>query len=124
MQSAVRNPAAIAGRTVWLRVGALIDGSGTTPLRDAHVVYSKAGILHAGADTPPPELVKIGLTASKPDAELPDYTLLPGLVDAHTHMFLEGGELDLDKRAAFLKQSPEELLGQAGNASKRSCAWA
>ena len=28
-------------------------------------------------------------------------------------MFLEGGELDLDKRAAFLKQSPEELLEQA-----------
>ena len=119
MQSAVQIPAAIVGRTVWLRVGAIIDGSGATPLRDAHVVYSKAGILHAGADTPPPELVKIGLTASKPDAELPDYTLLPGLVDAHTHMFLEGGELDLDKRAAFLKQSPEELLEQARKRLKK-----
>jgi imidazolonepropionase-like amidohydrolase len=36
--------------------------------------------------------------------------LLPGLIDAHAHFFLEGGELDLDKRAAYLKQSPEELL--------------
>ena len=61
MQDAVQIPAATAGRTVWLRVGAMIDGSGATPLRDAHVVYSKAGILYAGADTPPPELVKIGL---------------------------------------------------------------
>jgi len=115
MQDAVQIPAAIAGRRVWLRVGAMIDGSssvgsGAAPLRDAHVVYSQAGILYAGAGTPPAELVKNGQTTTTPDAELPDYTLLPGLIDAHTHMFLEGGELDLDKRAAFLKQSPEELL--------------
>jgi imidazolonepropionase-like amidohydrolase len=35
------------------------------------------------------------------------------LTDAHTHFFLEGGELDPDKRSAFLKQSPTELLDQA-----------
>ena len=110
MQSSVQIPAAIAGRRVWLRLGTMIDGSGAAPQRDAHVVYSKAGILYAGADTPPAEMVKSGRTATTPDAELPDYTLLPGLIDAHTHIFLEGGELDLDKRAAFLKQSPEELL--------------
>ena len=100
---------------MWLRVGALINGSGSgaSPLRDAHVVYSEAGILYAGADTPPAELVKNGRAQATPDAELPDYTLLPGLIDAHTHMFLEGGELDFDKRAAFLKQSPDELLEQA-----------
>ncbi len=28
-------------------------------------------------------------------------------------MFLEGGELDLEKRTAFLKQSREELIEQA-----------
>ncbi len=113
MQDAVQIPAATAGRRVWLRVGAMMDGSGAAPQRDAHIVYSNAGILYAGADTPPAELVKNGQTATAPDAELPDYTLLPGLIDAHTHMFLEGGELDLDKRAAFLKQSPEELLALA-----------
>ncbi len=43
---------------------------------------------------------------SEPDRDLPDYTLLPGLTDAHTHLFLEGGELDPDKRAAYLKQTP------------------
>jgi imidazolonepropionase-like amidohydrolase len=110
MRGAAQIPAAIAGRRVWLRVGAMIDGSGAAPQRDAHVVYSQAGILYAGADTPPAELVKNGQTSSTPDAELPDYTLLPGLIDAHTHIFLEGGELDLDKRAAFLKQPPEELV--------------
>ena len=87
MQSAVQIPAAIAGRTVWLRVGALIDGSGATPLRNAHVVYSKAGILYAGADTPPAELVKNGQTATAPDAELPDYTLAPRTNRrAHAHV--------------------------------------
>ena len=113
MESAAQIPAATAGRTLWLRVGALIDGSGSAPLRDAHIVYGKAGILYASADTPPAELVKNGRTATVPDAELPEYTLLPGLIDAHTHMFLEGGELDLEKRAAFLKQSPDDLLALA-----------
>ncbi len=110
MERAAQIPAATAGRKVWLRVGTFIDGSGSAPLRDTHIVYGKAGILYAGADTPPAELVKNGRTATAPDAELPEYTLLPGLIDAHTHMFLEGGELDLEKRTAFLKQSPEELL--------------
>ena len=113
MQDAAQIPAATAGRTVWLRVGTLVDGTGSAPNRDVHVVYSKTRILYAGADTPPAELVKHGQAQTTPDVELPDYTLLPGLIDAHTHMFLEGGELDLDKRAAFLKQSPEELLEQA-----------
>ncbi|MGD0481753.1 MAG: amidohydrolase family protein [Terracidiphilus sp.] len=115
MREDAQIPAATAGRRMWLRVGALINGSGSgaSPLRDAHVVYSEAGILYAGADTPPAELVKNGRAQATPDAELPDYTLLPGLIDAHTHMFLEGGELDFDKRAAFLKQSPDELLEQA-----------
>ena len=124
MQDVAQIPAATAGRRVWLRVGTLIDGSGTAPLRDAHVVYSQAGILYAGADTPPAELAKNGQAATAPDAELPDYTLLPGLIDAHTHMFLEGGELDLDKRAAFLKQSPEELLERArGRLEKIVAHW-
>jgi imidazolonepropionase-like amidohydrolase len=45
-----------------------------------------------------------------PDCALDDFTLLPGLTDAHTHLFLEGGELDLEKRAAYLNQSSDELL--------------
>jgi imidazolonepropionase-like amidohydrolase len=35
------------------------------------------------------------------------------LTDAHTHFFLEGGELDPDKRSEFLKQTPQELLDHA-----------
>jgi len=32
------------------------------------------------------------------------------LIDAHAHFFLEGGELDPEKRSAYLKKEPPELL--------------
>lgn len=113
-QSTVRIPAATTGRIVWLQVGWLLDGSGASPLRNAHVVYSRSAILYAGAQAPPARLVKNGRGISTaPDANLAGYTLLPGLIDAHTHIFLEGGELEHDRRSAFLKQSPAELLNLA-----------
>ncbi|HWA87947.1 MAG TPA: amidohydrolase family protein [Opitutus sp.] len=106
-------PLAARGRSIWLRVGTLLDGTGTAPLRDAHVVYDSAAIRFVGVDgrTPPRELVRDGQVA--PDLDAPDATLLPGLIEAHAHLFLEGGELDADKRAAYLKQSPEQLLAAA-----------
>lgn len=36
--------------------------------------------------------------------------LMPGMVEAHCHLFLDGGELDLSKRAAYLKFSREAML--------------
>lgn len=104
-------PAAIDDRRIWLRVGTLLDGASTAPLRNAHVVYDKEQILFAGQDSPPRHLLNDG--QNQPDADLPDLTLLPGLIEAHAHLFLEGGELDSEKRAAYLKQTPEQLLSQA-----------
>ncbi len=106
-------PSATHDHPVWLHVGALLDGTSATPAKDAHVVYDAAGIRFVGRDgkTPPAEVVRPGQT--KPDVVAPDATLLPGLIEAHAHLFLEGGELDLEKRAAYLKQSPAELLAAA-----------
>ncbi len=104
-------------RRVWLRVGTLLDGVSTVPLRNANIVYDRKSILFADEDLPPRELLNAGHT--EPDHELPQYTLLPGLTDAHTHFFLEGGELDADKRSAFLKQGPDELLGHAKQRMER-----
>jgi imidazolonepropionase-like amidohydrolase len=103
-------PAAAANRHVWLHVGTLLDGASTSPARDAHVVYDTDSVLFVGVDgrTPPRELVGDG--QSSPDVSLPEATLLPGLIEAHAHFFLEGGELNADKRAAYLQQSPERLL--------------
>jgi imidazolonepropionase-like amidohydrolase len=108
MNSPVSIPHATGRRRVWLRVGTLLDGGDTPPLHDAHVVYNSGGILFAGADSPPRHFLDD--TQKQPDCDLPDFTLLPGLIDAHTHFFLEGGELDPQKRTAHLEQPPEKLL--------------
>ena len=104
-------PTATREHPVWLRVGTLLDGASATPLTNAHVVYDDRQIRFAGADSPPRDLLRSGQNA--PDLDLPSFTLLPGLIEAHAHFFLEGGELDLYKRAAYLEQSPEQLLALA-----------
>ncbi|MFP5229575.1 MAG: amidohydrolase family protein [Acidobacteriota bacterium] len=100
-------PTATGARRVWLRVGTMLDGVSTAPRRDVHLVYDKDRIHFVGEESPVREMVP-GQQA--PDADLPEATLLPGLIDAHTHLFLEGGELDPAKRSAYLKQAPEQLL--------------
>ena len=94
-----------------MRVGTLLDGTSTQPLQNAHIVYDSQQILYVGEAAPPRESLSPDQQA--PDSDLAEYTLLPGLVDAHTHLFLEGGELDLNKRAAYLDQPPDELLRHA-----------
>ncbi len=103
-------PGATPGRNIWLRVGQLLDGTSTRPIHDAHVVYSSSEILFTGAvgKVPPADLLCPG--QREPDAILQEVTLLPGLIEAHAHLFLEGGELNLQKRATYLKQTPEQLL--------------
>jgi imidazolonepropionase-like amidohydrolase len=101
-------PSATGGRKIWLCVGTLLDGVSPKPRRNAHVVYDKGQILFVGENSPPAEALNAG--RREPDLNLPDYTLLPGLIEAHAHFFLEGGELNPDRRAAYLKQTPEELL--------------
>jgi imidazolonepropionase-like amidohydrolase len=106
-------PLASNGRSIWLRVGTLVDGFSTTPLRNAHIVYNATSIRYVGdADaSPPADLLNSG--QAQPDLELPDYTLLPGLIEAHAHLFLEGGELDFERRQAYLQQTPKDLLRAA-----------
>jgi imidazolonepropionase-like amidohydrolase len=104
-------PPATDQRRVWLRVGTLLDGVSSTARRGVHVVYDRKSILFADEELPPRDLVNAG--QKEPDCNLSGFTLLPGLIDAHTHFFLEGGQLDPDQRAAWLKQSPAELLDRA-----------
>lgn len=113
MESTPPIPRVTGNQCVWLRVGTLIDGTSSTPARDAHVVYDAAGIRFVGHDgrTPPRELLRDEQT--RPDVHAPDATLLPGLIEAHAHLFLEGGELDAGKRADYLKLTPPELLVRA-----------
>ena len=72
----------------------MLDGTSTAPARDAHLVYDATGIRYVGRDgrSPPPELLRDAQRG--PDGDFPDHTLLPGLIEAHAHLFLDGGELD------------------------------
>ncbi|MGH7994881.1 MAG: amidohydrolase family protein [Opitutaceae bacterium] len=116
-------PPATAGQPVWLHVGTLADGAASQPLRDAHIVYDAAGIrfVGSGGRKPPPDRLRPGQT--EPDVVAPDHTLLPGLTEAHAHLFLEGAELDAAKREAHLKLSPAELLEQAKGRLAEIVRW-
>ena len=48
--------------------------------------------------------------------------VMPGLVEAHAHMFLDGGELDFDKRNAYFNASKEEMLNVARENVARNAA--
>ncbi|MBT8044172.1 MAG: hypothetical protein KJO79_04405, partial [Verrucomicrobiae bacterium] len=96
--------------TRWLEVGTLLDGKCETAITNGHVVYNAESILHAGANAPAPALVN---GRCEPDLTLPNHTLLPGLIEAHSHLFLRGGELNTKKRREYISQPPEELLTQA-----------
>ncbi len=109
-QTKVSIPRATSTRRVWLRVGTLFDGETGQPLSNAHVVYDASSIVYVADEKNSPPSTIINPDQSEPDVDLPEFTLLPGLIEAHAHMFLEGGELNYKKRADNLKKPHAELL--------------
>ncbi len=75
--------AAAEPATTVVRAAALIDGTGAAPRRDVQVLVRANRILavESSAKAPPPgaQLIDLGTR-----------TLLPGLIDCHTHIFLQG----------------------------------
>ncbi|HEV2293211.1 MAG TPA: amidohydrolase family protein [Tepidisphaeraceae bacterium] len=98
-------------RPVWLRVGQLIDGVSDAPLRNADVVFDAMSVQFVGRD-PGREILQDGQRT--PDATLPDITLLPCLIEAHAHLFLDGAPVCFADRERYLKEStPDEMLRRA-----------
>ena len=89
----------------WLRVARMLDSRQHRMIGNAHLVYGSNKILHAGAPPPPG-----ALTAGLDCVELPGFTALPGLIDGHTHVALEGAELDAARRATYQQQDSATLL--------------
>src|SRR5690348_4008458 len=112
-QREITIPSAVDGRKIWLRVGTLLDGITSRPLQNANVVYDAKGILFVGATANSPAPHLLNPDQREPDVDLPEFTLMPGLIEAHAHLFLEGGELNLEKRNAYLKHDPHTLLKSA-----------
>ncbi len=69
-------------KTVIVRAGTLIDGTGTQPKRNQTIVIRGNHIVSVGENaSAPPDAQVIDLSSA---------TVLPGLIDTHTHIFLQG----------------------------------
>ncbi|MEI8342393.1 MAG: amidohydrolase family protein, partial [Verrucomicrobiota bacterium] len=94
----------------WIVVGRMLDAKRRRILKNAHLVYDQDRILHAGEESPDLS----ALNGRKvPDMELPEHTAMPGLIEGHSHTFLEGAELAAEKRSEYQKQDPDLLYEKA-----------
>jgi imidazolonepropionase-like amidohydrolase len=98
-------------RPVWLRVGQVIDGTSDAPLRNADVVFDAMAVRFVGRE-PGRAHLRDGQRA--PDAILPNAALLPCLIEAHAHLFLDGAPVCFADRERHLKESTaDEMLARA-----------
>lgn len=73
-----------AAPVIVVRARALIDGTSAQPQRDPEILIRGSRIV---------EVYKVGAHAPPPGAQVIDLgaaTVLPGLIDCHTHIFLQG----------------------------------
>ncbi len=94
----------------WIVVGQLLDAKNRRVLQHAHLIYDQNQIRYVGTAAPEAAILKDQKT---PDLILPHHTALPGLIEGHSHTFLEGAELAAEKRADYQKQDPQTLYQRA-----------
>ena len=105
---AQEKPAA-APRKVAIRAGCLIDGKSETPIANALILVEGDKIVSVTPGGTPPAGAEI--------IDLSKATVLPGFVDAHTHVLLQGDITQEDYDAQLLKQSiPYRAILAARNA--------
>ena len=105
---AQEKPAAVPKR-IAIRAGRLIDGKSDTVVANALILIEGEKIVSVTpGGTPPAGLELIDLSRA---------TVLPGLVDAHTHVLLQGDVTEEDYDKQLLKQSiPYRAILAARNA--------
>ena len=104
-----------SGPSTWLRCGALWDGrGGTTPGPMLVEVRGEriAAIRPASGAAPAGTVIDLG-----------SLTCLPGLIDTHTHVLLQGDITSADYDEQLLKQSPEYRTILATVNARRVLSW-
>jgi imidazolonepropionase-like amidohydrolase len=89
-------------RADCVRVGQLINGLSDWPLKNANLVFDANEIIAIDSDPQRPA-----------DLVLDEYTVLPCLIEAHAHLFLDGAPIDFPQREQYLKNSPQWMLERA-----------
>src|SRR5215469_7082266 len=84
-------------KTIALRCGSLFDGRGDSLRKNVVVVIDGERIREVGSGAP----------SGAESIDLSHETCLPGLIDTHTHVLLQGDITAADYDAQLLKQSPE-----------------
>ncbi len=110
-EGAAQEPAAAPAVTV-LKAARLFDGRGDRLLPDGVVVVEGATIKAAGSRLPVPA----GATV----VDLGDATLLPGLIDAHTHLSGESGDDWARDAVARLRRGAPETAVRAAEYARRT----
>lgn len=100
-------------RPVWVRVDRLLDGGSGPAAPDVNLVFDAVEIRFVGINgkRPPADLLQEG--QEEPDLALPEHTVLPCLIEAHAHLFLEGGPVDFQVRKEYLARPAAEKLAPA-----------
>ncbi len=103
---------AAAGQTsqrIAIRAGKLIDGKGGAPMANALIVIEDKKIVSVTAAGSPPAGAEV--------IDLSKFTVLPGLIDTHTHILLNGDITAEEYDEQLLKQSiPYRAVLAARNA--------
>jgi imidazolonepropionase-like amidohydrolase len=100
-------------RPVWVRVGKMIDGTSNAVARNVDLVFDAKQIRFVGMDGSSPAPADLQLRQTEPDAILADWTVLPCLIEAHAHLFLDGAPLLFEQREQYLKQPADWMLARA-----------
>lgn len=98
-----------APKRIAIRAGRLIDGKADKPISNALILVEGEKIISVTpGGVPPVDAELVNLTRA---------TVLPGLIDAHTHILLQGDVTEEDYDAQLLKQSiPYRAILAARNA--------
>ncbi len=107
--SVAAQPAKAIPKQIAVRAGRLIDGKSDSPITNALILIEGDKIVSVtSGGTPPPGVEVIDLSRE---------TVLPGLIDAHTHVLLQGDITAEDYDKQILKQSiPYRAILAARNA--------